>query len=63
MQATKHLKQHRLFLMKCKLVKHKGALVVCNKTLGEKNVRLKMQTHRLSLYKGAKNLNLDKKLC
>ncbi len=57
------LRQHRLFLMKCKVVKHKGAPTICNKTPQEKNVKLKILTHRLSLYKGVGNLNLDKELC
>jgi hypothetical protein len=48
--------------MKCKLAKHKGALTIYNKILGKKNVRLKMQTHMLSLDEGIENLNLDKEL-
>jgi hypothetical protein len=48
--------------MKCKLVKHKGTPIICNKILGKKNVRLKMQTHMLSLNEGVKNLNFDKEL-
>jgi hypothetical protein len=48
--------------MKCKLAKHKGALTICNKILGENNVRLKMQTHKLSLDEGVENLNLNREL-
>jgi hypothetical protein len=43
-------------------MKHKGAPIVCNEILGEKNVKLKMQIHRSSLDEGIENLNLDKKL-
>jgi hypothetical protein len=46
-----------------KLVKHKGAPSICNKIPREKNVILKMYTHRLSLDEGVRNLNLDKELC
>jgi len=35
----------------------------CNKILGEKNIKLKMYTQRLSLNQGIGNLNLDKKIC
>jgi len=48
--------------MKCILVKHKGALIVNNEILKEKNVRLKMQIHRMSLNEGIENLNLNKEL-
>jgi hypothetical protein len=34
----------------------------CNKILREKNVRLKMWNHRVSLNKRIENLNLDKEL-
>jgi hypothetical protein len=40
-------------------MKHKSAPVVYNKILKEKNIKLKMQTHRMNLDKGIKNLNLD----
>jgi hypothetical protein len=42
MQAIKSLKHNQLFLVKCKLVKHKGALKVYNEILKETNIRLKM---------------------
>jgi len=42
--ATKCLRQHQLFFTKCKLVKHRGALIICCKIPRRKNVRLKMQT-------------------
>ncbi len=41
----------------------KDAIVVYYKIPGRKNVILNMQTHRLNLNKGVKNLNLDRKLC
>jgi hypothetical protein len=41
-------------------VKHRGALVVYNEIPRKKNVKLKMQIHRLILDKGVGNLNLDK---
>jgi hypothetical protein len=43
--------------MKCKLEKHISAPIICNEILGEKNVKFKMQTHRLSLDEGVENLN------
>jgi hypothetical protein len=42
MHAIKSLKHNQLFLVKCKLVKHKGASKVYNVILREKNIRLKM---------------------
>jgi hypothetical protein len=44
-------------------MKHRGAPTVCNRILRKKNVRLKMQIHKLSLEKGVENLNLNKELC
>jgi hypothetical protein len=35
--------------MKCKLVKHRSTPIVYNEIPKEKNVKLKMQTHRLDL--------------
>jgi hypothetical protein len=49
--------------MKCKLMKHKNAPTICCKIPKGKNIRLKMQIHKLSLDEGVKNLNLDKELC
>jgi hypothetical protein len=49
--------------MKCKLVKRRGATIVYYKIPGGKNVRLKMQTHRLKLEEGVRNLNIDRELC
>ncbi len=49
--------------MKCKLVKHRGVPIVYYKIIGGKNVKLKMQTQRLSLDEGVGNLNFDKRLC
>ncbi len=46
-----------------KIGEHKGALVVYYKIPRRKNVKLKMQIHRLNFNKGIKNLNLDRKLC
>jgi hypothetical protein len=43
-------------------MKHKNTPAFYNKTLGEKNIRLKMHTHKLSLDEGIKNLNYDKKV-
>jgi hypothetical protein len=43
-------------------VKHKGASVVCNEIVRKKNVKLKMQIHKMSLDEGIENLNLNKKL-
>jgi hypothetical protein len=42
-------------------MKHIGTPLVYNEILRDKNVRLKMQTH-MSLDKGIKNLNLNRKL-
>jgi hypothetical protein len=38
------------------------ALPICNKILQEKNVRLKMQTHKMSLDEEVANLDLNKEL-
>jgi hypothetical protein len=43
-------------------VKHKSALTLSNEIPKEKNIRLKMQTHMLSLDEGIGNLNLDKEM-
>jgi hypothetical protein len=40
-----------------------SALVVYYKIRKGKNIKLKMQTHRLNFNKGVENLNLDKELC
>ncbi len=40
-----------IIFVKCKLVKHKGELIICNKISRGKRVRLKMQTHMLNLDK------------
>ncbi len=42
------------------MVKHKGALTVCYKIPRRKNIKLKMQTYRLSLDERVKKLNVDK---
>jgi hypothetical protein len=44
-------------------VKHKGALAIWNEILREKNVNLKMQTHKLNLDEEVKNMDVDRKLC
>jgi hypothetical protein len=41
-------------------VKHKGAPVICNEIPREKNIKLKMQTHRLNLDKEVRNLDSTK---
>jgi hypothetical protein len=45
------------------MVKHRGAPTVCFKIPRRKNVKLKMQTYRLSSDERVKNLNVDKELC
>ncbi len=50
------------FLVKCKLVRHRSTPAIYNKILEEKNVRLKMQTHKMSLNEEVGNLDLDKEL-
>jgi hypothetical protein len=60
--ASKCFKQYPLFLVKCKLVKHRGTPIVYNKILIKNNVKLRMQTHKMSLDEKIKNLNLDRKL-
>jgi len=44
-------------------VKHKGTPAICNEIPRKKNVKLKMQTHSLSLDEEVKNLDLDKEFC
>jgi hypothetical protein len=39
-----------------------GTLAICNKIPGKKNIKLKMQIHKLSLDEGIKNLKLDREL-
>jgi len=43
-----------------KLVKHIGTLVIYNEILRKRNVRLKMQTHKIHLDKGIGNMKLEK---
>jgi hypothetical protein len=43
-------------------VKHKGTPILWNKIIGENNVKLKMQTHKLSLDEEVKNLDLNREL-
>jgi len=60
-----HKTPHATLIIHCEvqIVKHISALTICYKIPRRKNIKLKMQTHRLSLDKGVENLNLDKKLC
>jgi hypothetical protein len=43
-------------------MKHRSTPTICNKIPKENDVRLEMQTHRLSLDERVMNLNLNKKL-
>jgi hypothetical protein len=44
-------------------VKHKGALTIYNEIPRKKSVKLKMQTHKMSLDEEVENLDFDKELC
>jgi hypothetical protein len=43
-------------------VKHKGTPAIYNENPREKNIRLKMQTHKLNLDEGVGNLDFKKEL-
>jgi hypothetical protein len=49
-----------IILWKCKLVKHRGTPTINNEIPRKKNIKLKMQIHKMSLDKGIGNLNLDR---
>jgi len=43
-------------------VKHKGALTIYYEIIRKKNIRLKLQTHKMSLDEGIRNMSLDRKI-
>jgi hypothetical protein len=44
-------------------VKHKGAPTIYNEVPREKNIKLKIHTHRLNLDEEVENLDFNRELC